>query len=145
MKLAPAIRFKPTYGLWTPVLTFATVGDLVTHYVKQAGYWSKLGREILVRCNLTLDGFAYTTSSGILKITGLPFTAAAGTYSFGSGQWTGITLAGYQDIAPVVVGGNNFVQFNASGSAAGIHNVTATDMPTGGTPQFNFNLVYPIF
>lgn len=61
-------------GTYTPALSFATVGDLVIGYTQQVGQYTKIGNEVFVNSRVTLSSLAYTTSSGNLRGTGLPFT-----------------------------------------------------------------------
>jgi len=66
-------------GTWTPVLTFATPGTLVTTYNAQAGTFTKVGRLVTVmfRLSFAAAGIVKGTASGALSITGLPYTVGS--------------------------------------------------------------------
>ena len=134
-------------GTWTPVLTFATPGDLDVVYTTQVGTYSKIGRDVRVTGNIRTTTFTHTTASGLLKITGLPFTAAnvTGLAHFGGFACTGITKATYTNFAAVVTPNTAEVQVYASGSAVGVDNVTANDMPSGAsTVRLHFTVTYNV-
>jgi hypothetical protein len=61
-------------GTWTPTLTTNGFSGGVT-LSSAAGTYTKVGRQVTVRCTLTLSGFGYP--SAYTEISGLPFTAAA--------------------------------------------------------------------
>jgi hypothetical protein len=60
-------------GTWTPVVTCQTPGDLSVTYSTRVASWARTGRTIqataVIVCVLN-----YTTASGGIEITGLPFT-----------------------------------------------------------------------
>lgn len=66
-------------GTWTPVLTFATPGTLVTTYNAQTGTFTKVGRLVTVmfRLSFAAAGIIKGTASGGLSITGLPYTVGS--------------------------------------------------------------------
>jgi hypothetical protein len=66
-------------GTWTPVLTFATPGTLVTTYNVQSGTFTKVGRLVTVmfRLSFAAAGIVKGTASGGLSITGLPYTVGS--------------------------------------------------------------------
>lgn len=70
-------------GLWTPAITFATPGNLSVAYSDQLGYYTRIGSFVRLSWYLTFIP-TYTTASGAISITGLPFT------SYGSGGNTAI-------------------------------------------------------
>lgn len=130
---------------WTPVLTFATPGNLSVAYSVQAGFYTKKGREVTAFFNLQLSSFTHTTASGNLQITGLPF-ASDSTANLvavgGSPIWRGITKANYTDVVSVITAGVSLITVSASGSGQANSNVAAADMPTGGTVAFLGSITY---
>ena len=70
-------------GTWTPVVTFATPGDLSVAYSRQVGRYTKIGRLVIVHIDISTSTFTFTSASGDLTITGLPFASAsaAGGYA----------------------------------------------------------------
>lgn len=133
-------------GTWTPVLTFATPGDLSVSYSIQQAWYEKIGRTVIAHCALQTSAFTFTTASGNVQVTGLPFTATSpvGTNAQRSGgiQWQGITKANYTDMVPAAESASTIITIRAAGSGQTGANVTAADMPTGGSVIFRFASVY---
>ena len=126
----------PTVGTWTPVLTFATPGDLARTYGAQFGGYVRDGRLVKIWFRLETSAFTFTTASGALQITGLPFVAGAEAGSFqrvGSVVFGGITKASYSQICPAIAPGDSLITFLASGSAQAAASITASDTPTAGS------------
>jgi len=86
-------------GTWTPVLTFATPGDLSVVYSVQAGIYTAIGRIVIAPFAIVTSTFTHTTSSGNCQITGLPFAIGSFGNLRGPLIWQGITKAGYTDIS----------------------------------------------
>jgi hypothetical protein len=60
-------------GTWTPVMTFATPGNLsISAYGVQAGAYTKIGRSATLSFNISISAGNYTqtTASGSLQTTG---------------------------------------------------------------------------
>lgn len=125
-------------GTYTPVLTFATPGDVAVTYGTQVGTYRKIGGVVHVQYNVSATVFTFTTASGNLQITGLPFTSISTTGSATRGKvvWSGITKANYTEVGSGIGAGAALFTFAASGSAQAASNVSATDTPSGGTPSF---------
>ncbi len=142
------LRSRILEDSWTPVLTFATPGDLSVTYSQQSGLYVKMGTLILAQCDITTSAFTHTTASGDLRITGLPFAArtTGSPRNLGGGRWRGITFAGSlvgaSDIAANVDTANSYINLVASGSAIAGGNVQAADMPTGGTVIIRTSVFY---
>lgn len=123
---------------WTPVLTFTTPGDVSVGYTAQAGDLIRTRDEVMATFNIVTSSFTHTTASGSLNITGLPYTAStlsadSGFAWLGDMFFSGITKAGYTQIVPAIVAGDNTITLVASGSAKTVDPVMAADMPTGGS------------
>lgn len=63
-----------TTGVWTPALTCATPGNLAFTGVTASGTWSKNGNDVTIAFLFT-GSPTFTTASGNMQITGLPFVA----------------------------------------------------------------------
>lgn len=128
---------------WTPVLTFATPGDLSVTYTDQRGIYVRLGRLLFVYFDIVTSGFTHTTASGNLNITGLPLTNGL-AYSMRGGPvaFQGITKANYTQFGATIASGASTMTVNASGSGQPTASVTAADMPTGGTVALRGQLVF---
>lgn len=129
-------------GTWTPVLTFATPGDLSVAYSSQSGTWTRVGNRILLDFNIVTSTFTHTTASGALRISGLPFTV--GTGSIGSLHWSGITKAGYTDLSSLGAAGFTLIVVQASGSGQPAVAIASGDMPSGGTVTLRGGLMYSV-
>lgn len=122
---------QPTEGLWTPVLTFATPGDLAVTYTEQLGRYVKVGNWVDLTFSIVTSAFTYTTATGALNITGLPFASKNDSINYyGAMIWAGITKAGYTEIAPLIAPNTSLVRFAASGSGVAISSVVNTDALT---------------
>lgn len=119
-------------GTWTPVLTFATPGDLSVVYANQTGQYTKIGRSVLLQFTVITSTFTHTTASGNLLFTGAPF-AAINVRGYGGQEWRGITKAGYTDLAARINVSASQLDFIASASGSAQSNVVAADTPSGGT------------
>lgn len=130
------------FGDWTPTLTFGTPGNLAVNYAARIGEYEKLGNLVFVSFQITTSSFTHTTASGDALITGLPFPSASEMVRIGALRWQGITKAGYTDInTRLVQGGDNFT-LAATGSGQPQTNVSAADMPSGGTVGLTSTVVY---
>lgn len=129
---------------WTPVLTFATVGNLSVTYSAQLGFYFKIGPIVFAFFNVQTSAFTHTTASGNCRLTGLPTNAANVTGLLGEGnvRWSGITKANYTHVAPRVAGNGSIINFTASGSGVAVANVDAADVPSGGTPSLTGYVIY---
>lgn len=121
---------------WTPTLTFAVPGDLAVTYTSRVGRYYQLATSlVLVQFTVATTSFTFTTASGNLQVTGLPFSQGApgGVLSRGATTWGGITKAGYTQITPVVAAATpNIITYNGNGSGVAPSTVTAADTPSGG-------------
>jgi hypothetical protein len=64
------------YGIWTPAITCATIGDLAVTYTTQAGYYTLIGNIVHLNARIQVNTIAHTTASGNWRISGLPHTIA---------------------------------------------------------------------
>ncbi len=131
-------------GTWTPVVTFATPGNLAITYSFQTGVYTKIGRLTAVNWVVASSSFTHTTASGNLTLTGLPFASAnvAGQNSYGSCMWGGITKATYTSVASLNATNTATILLQASGSGVAASLVTAADTPTGGALNAHGGLQY---
>lgn len=143
---------KPTnpYGsqavnVWVPTLTFDTVGDLAVTYSTRVGTYLNINKLVFITFNILTSSFTFTTASGTLRVSGIPFNGYAGNNFVGTLRWGGITMAtpGYTDISSRIPGsGNNKIEFRANGSGLPGVTVAQTDTPTGSTINLNGSILY---
>lgn len=132
-------------GSWTPVLTFATPGDLAVTYSVQAGRYEKRGKRVTLWFSVVTSAFTHTTAASGVQITGLPYTASsAGFNRISTLQWQGITKASYTQFCAVLSSGGSHLIVTGSGSGVSSSAVTATDMPTSGTVALNGTIEYEV-
>jgi hypothetical protein len=129
---------------WTPVLTFATVGNLSVTYSVQAASYVKVGRQVTIYFDIQTSAFTHTTASGLLQITGLPFaaTSTSSIFSIGPGQFSGVTAAGYTDFVFRLSASASVLNVIASGSGVTPAAMVASNVASGGTPVFIGTLTY---
>lgn len=136
--------FSRAIVTWTPVLTFATPGNLSVAYTTQTGWLVRLGALRLASFNIATSSFSHTTASGNLNVTGLPDTSAGTYLQIGALAWGGITKASYTQISTVLAASTATLRFDASGSAQALSTVTASDVPTGGTVVIRGVILYSV-
>lgn len=135
------------YGTWTPVLSFATPGDLSVSYTTQLGWWVKNGRLISVEFFILTSAFTHTTASGGVQITGLPSTFTANETNsrpVGALQFGGITFntVGQTSAVCKISGNSNTIVIAGSGTGVATSNLSANSFPTGGTVTLIGSLHY---
>ena len=121
---------------FTPTFTFATPGDKTSLNSVAVGDATKIGRLVFAQFAIATSSFSHTTAAGDLIISGFPYTVSSASSRIFRGslsQWRGITKAGYTQMAVAMVAGGTTANIAASGSGVASANVTAADMPTGGT------------
>lgn len=131
---------------WTPVLTFATPGDLAVSYTAQVGRCTKIGNMVFLDMNITTSAFTFTTASGQLRITGLPFTPVTLTNYVATGavDWGGITKANYTNVNLFAASNQAFLNMSISGSGQVQNIVAAADTPTGGSVVIAGSIAYRV-
>jgi hypothetical protein len=133
-------------GTWTPALTFATQGDLSVAYSNQLGNYIKIGNLVVATFVITTSTFSHSTASGNLNITGLPFVSlsASGVTWQSGARWRGVTKANYTDLSVNVGPSSSTLTIRASGSGQIDANVTAADLPSGGTVVLRSTISYQV-
>lgn len=127
---------------WTPVLTFATPGDLSVTYTTQTGTYTKIGNRVFADFIIVTATFTHTTAAGQLTMTGLPFNAGSAKYN--NINFGGITKAGYSVVTAVTNAGTGTITYEACGSAVAPATVTTADCPTGGTMVLRGQVIYTV-
>jgi hypothetical protein len=131
-------------GTWTPTLFFGvTNGNLSIVYFTRDGTYVRVGRLVLVRCDIITSTFTHTTASGQAIISGLPdFGSILGDYTAPL-SFQGITKASYTQFhVATAAGPGASASLEACGSGQSLVTVNAADMPSGGTLVLRFTLAY---
>lgn len=132
---------------WTPVPTFATVGNFAATNVTTTGSWYiRRADEVRVACRLKFD-CTQTTASGAFRITGFPYAANGFSNEFVSavGLHKNLTLAS-GDVGVVIGNGETFftLRTNAAGGA-GVGPLTASvNFPTTPNVEIGFEITFRI-
>lgn len=121
----------PTYGNWTPGLTFATPGTQNIVLSTATGRYVKIGKFYICYFSIETSTFTHGTASGTLRITGLPATVAVG-YRTALAEFQGFTKANFTQLS--VSPTTTILTFTASGSGQTTDTtITTTDFPDGGS------------
>jgi hypothetical protein len=117
-------------GTWTPVITCGTPGNLTIVYDSQVGYYTKVGRQVTVTFSLSTTTFTHTTASGIVFISGLPFTI--GLLNMDAiGAFQGFTSAGFTQMGVQSGAATSNLYIVISGSGQTLTNAAIGTFPTG--------------
>ena len=131
--------------LWTPVVSFATVGtSSFTPTIQVGEAIRETRRDVRVMFRYA-GAVTVGTGSGILQITGCPYTAASDTNFIWDGVlvWGGLTPAGSRTQVCCSLGaGSSTILLSASGSGAAATNIIASDVT--GTLVLRGNLHFRI-
>jgi hypothetical protein len=128
---------------WTPAITFSNPGNVAVTYSTRSGNYIRTGNTVVVTFEIVTSSFTYTTATGDLYITGLPFTSSAQVQSFsGDLEFQGITKAGYTNYTLNIEENALFIRIRASGSGVPILTVGTGDMPTGSSVIFRGSITY---
>jgi hypothetical protein len=131
-----------TGGTFTPTLSCATPGNLNVVYSQRSGSYTKIGRQVFISFTIITSTFTWTTASGQLQLSGLPFTSNVPFQAVGSLDWGGITKTGYTQIVPVVVTGNTTMLLLGNGSGLIRSVITIADLPSGGSVVLSGQISY---
>lgn len=116
-------------GTWTPTFTFLTPGDLSVSYSTRVGTYTRIGSVLIINCNLVFTP-TFTTSSGILFITGVPNNIAADSY--GTCIIPSITYpVGTAYLVSQATIGNAYINILANGSATSSVNLSTSNFVSG--------------
>lgn len=133
---------------WTPVVSFATPGDLSVTYAGsgQLGELVLDGKTVTANFRIVTSAFTHGTASGQLQITGLPYTARNATIAYeGSLRWQGLTLAAnFTQVAVKIEPNTAVISFDMSGSAQSLTVISVTHVPTGGTVILIGSITYEL-
>ncbi len=141
----PVRSQTPAVESWTPTLTFNTPGDFAATYSNQTGKYIKEGNKVTLWFIVSTSSFTYTTATGTLKISGLPFTAsnsAANLRQVGSVEYQGINKASYTQLTPTIDANTSLIYFAASGMGQALSTVVSTDVPTGSSLNLRGCITY---
>lgn len=127
-------------GTWTPTFTCANPGNISITYATRIGTYTKIGRHVTVGLLIATSAFTYTTASGIVSISGLPFIAS-GLAFVPIGAYKGFNSSGYTTLGGQL-SGTASIYITKSGSGLTYVNAPITDFPSGGSVAVYATLTY---
>jgi len=124
-------------GSWTPTLTAATPGNLSVAYTQRIGSYIQIGKLVIVWLNVATSTFTWTTASGTLQITGLPFTSSSAiNFTGGMADTSGIVPVPntYSDFGTTVPANSAILQIIMNDRTTGLRGfVNVNPHTTSGT------------
>ena len=120
MRTAKSVSSTEIAGKWTPVFGCASPGDLSVSYTTQTGYYTRQGTLLILHSTLEIVP-TFTTASGDLAITGLPFYGDTFTDNVGFMRFTGGTITPPTNtiqITPMQVSNLDGIKFVCMGASA---------------------------
>ncbi len=127
---------------WTPVLTFATPGDVASSAITNNSYYERLGDKVTLVCDYTAT-LTYTTASGNLQMTGVPVASLSGPTSrvvISNGANLAYP-AGSTVVAASLPSASSTISFIGSGSSS-TTTLTTTAAATTQSQSIRFVLTY---
>lgn len=124
-------------------VSFVTPGDLAVNYVTKKVQAQRVGNRVTVsffiECSVT-----YTTASGALKLTGLPWASSSsgGNVATGSLNARGITTASNPVVCPTVLAGYSEITFRASGPGVAFVVPSTAHVASGSTLHLAGTVTY---
>ena len=131
---------------WTPVVTFATPGDLSVVYSIQSGTYIQVGNVITVTINLVFTP-TFTTASGILIINGFPAPSnnTPNSTFIGATALSGVTFpSGATSIYIALAPNSSSASLGAYGSGVAYTNIIASNFVSGSAVAVHATLTYSI-
>jgi hypothetical protein len=129
-------------GTWTPGYAPAS-GSFTSVTVVSNGYYRKIGDLVFFTCDLRTTGSSNLgTASGILYITGLPFTTAGQGYGQATGFQEFNLSTAFTNLGVITDGSATQLYLTKNSSNGSIAYVQATELETGAG---NFNNLVSIF
>lgn len=132
---------QTTTASWSPVVTFATPGNLNVVYSLQSAQTVKIGGMCFANFRITTTTFTFTTASGNVQITGLtpaPTGAFASASSGTLSSWAGMT--GITVVPTTAVNASSVITLQ---SASGSSSLTTANFTTATNVTLGGNLAYP--
>lgn len=130
-------------GTWTPVWTFSTMGDLSVSYSSQVGIFRRIGKLNYLSIIMTATP-TYTTASGALEITGMPFNSSSTTIGTPCVEGANCTWTAGRTTAVIRCNTSGVINVAGMGSAAAVTNFNVTNFPTTLVQTIRGNLSYPV-
>lgn len=132
-------------GTWTPTFNYVTLGDLSVAYSQQTGRYVKIGNRVFFSVRVALSTHTYTTSSGALRIAGLPFVPSASSpHTSQATLITPWTKAGIGSITAYTAASDSNLYLVGSGSGLASSGVDPTYFASGVLPDIRISGFYEV-
>jgi len=126
---------------FTPTFTFDTPGDLSVSYGFRQARYTRIGRIVTSSFSLVVTP-TYTTASGDVLITGLPFTSAANASGVFFEKNAGLTYpAAVTHVVLYLAAASSTFKIRGFGSATNTF-FTTTQFPTATSATFSFTIKF---
>lgn len=109
-KAASSIDVNYSEGTWTPVISDGTDNATMGGSGSNGGKWTRIGRQVTFTGNIASS--ALGSVNGAVRVTGLPYSAAAGVggnTSVSVGFGTNFAIGAGQAVTGTIEGGNNYI------------------------------------
>jgi len=132
-------------GVFPPVVTFATPGDLSVAYTTQLGSYYRIGSFAFVTVGVTCSTFTHTTASGNFQITGLPYVCADEPIFIGPAFASNLTFgAGKSMLTCQIPANQSFLTLVLSGSGVSAVVATTANATSGSAISVRASIAYSI-
>lgn len=104
---------------WTPAITFVTPGDLSVAYTTQVGFYVRVGDMVSLGF-VIVAALTYTTASGSVNITGIPFASNSTANNYAEGSCRLGTVAfptGTTSASLEIIPNSSVIVINGSGAS----------------------------
>lgn len=126
---------------FTPTFTFTTPGDLSVSYGFRQARYTRIGRLVNASFSLVVTP-TYTTASGDVLITGLPFTSAANASGVFFEKNMGLTYpVGVTHVVLYLAAASSTFKIRGLGTAVNTF-FTTTQFPTATSGTFSFTIKF---
>lgn len=133
-------------GTWTPTLTFASAGDVNVAYSTRVGNYTKIGDVVHLNCAIGTSTFLWTTSSGVFRITGLPFTSNANLVQAAAiGPLVGIVIGTINSfIEASIPASTGQIDFGINNIDSGVFGNVTSQATSGAQKNINLSVAYKV-
>lgn len=128
-------------GTFTPIYTFLTNGDLSVTYSVQSGIYQKVGNHVSIGVLMATTSFTWTTSSGQLRVSGMPFnggTGVAGCVGLAANLPTGANTS----LMCLEAGASNIGLYYHNGATGATTQLQHPQAPSGSNKTLRLSCVY---
>lgn len=132
-------------GTWTPTATFSTVGNLSVSYGTHTGTYTRFADRVIIDFTITFTP-TYTTSSGPLLITGLPFTASTSSPGIAAGSVAQLSasVVSYSGSLSLVLATTTQLAIVTNAAAVGQTALAIASFPSGVAFTINGSFTYKV-